>query len=251
MLTFLSCKSNGNGEKKSSLKDSKHPVETFKAPSYEGKTGKVIGVVKLIGDIPEMPTLQMGSDPACAKVKTKAETVLADAQGFLANTVVRVKPGTAPTQTSKAPVLVDQVDCLYRPRVQMALSGQDIRVSNSDKTFHNVHASKLESGKRQATDTILNQAQPEGAGAIDVPSLGEDVVKLKCDTHGWMTGFVVVSDNIFGSVSGAHGAFELEAPVGELQIQAWHEYFGVQTFEVTVSENQSSKLEIEFEVATQ
>lgn len=214
-----------------------------------GPSGSIQGRVTLSGDAPEMPTLQRGADPVCAEKEMKAETILVGDDGGLANVVVRVLPGTVDGWVPKEPVVVDQVDCMYRPRVQGAVRGQTLQVANSDPTMHNVHARTLEKGKRQGTETIVNRAQPAGIPPIQIPIEDQDVVKLKCDSHGWMAAYVVVSDNPYFAVSGDDGRFTLEGvPVGEHQVEAWHEFFGVKSGTVTVAEDGAATIDFGYDV---
>lgn len=213
----------------------------------EGPTGTVTGKVTLTGTAPEMPMLQRGADPVCAEKEMKAETVVVGDGGGLANVLVRIKPGTVPAWTPSEPVVVDQVDCMYRPRVQGGVTGQTIQITNSDPTMHNVHARRLELQKRQGTETIVNRAQPAGVPAIEIPIEDQEVVKLKCDSHGWMSAFVVVSDNPYFGVTDETGAFTIEGvPVGEHQFEAWHEFYGVKTGTATVAEDGSVTLDFSY-----
>jgi hypothetical protein len=202
----------------------------------------------LTGTPLEMPQLQRGSDPVCGKIAMKAETVLVDPHGGLANVVVRIAPGTVPPFTPPVPVVVDQRDCMYRPRVQAGVVGQTLEVRNDDDTAHNVNARRLVLGQRADRETLFNRAQPRGSAPVTTSlEPGVDVVKLKCDMHGWMQGFVVVSDNPYAAVSGADGTFAIEGvPVGHRTLQVWHEYYGLKTIEVDVVEGKTAEVAVAF-----
>ena len=201
----------------------------------EGPTGTIEGTITLTGDAPEMPLLRRGSDPTCDTGPMKAETISVGKDGGLANVLVRIKPGTVPGWAPDESVVVDQTNCMYRPRVQGGVRGQKVEVRNSDKTTHNVHARHLPLGKRQGIETIVNRAQP--AGVTMSFELGDEpVAKLKCDYHGWMQGYVVVSDNPYFAVTDADGVFKLEgAPAGPQTIETWHEYYGLKEANVDVA----------------
>ena len=212
-----------------------------------GPIGTIEGKIVLTGDAPEMPFLNRGSDPACDNGKLRAETITVDSKGGLANVVVRIKPGTVPAWTPSEPVVVDQTDCMYRPRVTGGVRGQTVKVLNSDKTTHNVHARHLPLGKRQAIATIINRAQP--AGIAMTFELGDQpVAKLKCDYHGWMQGYVVVSDNPYFAVTAADGSFKLEgAPAGPQTVEVWHEYYGLKELPVEVAADGSVTLDSSYD----
>lgn len=223
------------------------PKVESKAP--EGPTGSIKGVVTITGKTPEMPLLKRGSDPACDTGEMRAETILVDKEGGLANVVVRIKPGSVPAWLPSTPVIVDQKDCMYRPRVQGGVRGQTVEVRNDDPTTHNVHARHLPLGRRQGIETIMNRAQP--AGVKMSFELGEEpVAKLKCDYHGWMQGYVVVSDNPYFGVTSSKGAYVIkDVPVGTHSIELWHEFYGMKTGEVTVEEDGTATLDVSYDAA--
>ncbi len=221
------------------------PKPAAKKP--DGPVGVVEGTVTLTGEIPEMPLLRRGSDPACDNGELRAETIMANSDGGLANVLVRIKPGTVPAWTPSESILIDQTDCMYRPRVTGGVQGQTVEVHNSDTTTHNVHARHLPLGKRQGIETIVNRAQP--SGVVMSFELGDEpVAKLKCDYHGWMQGYVVVSDNPYFTVTGADGSFKLEgAPVGSQTIEFWHEYYGLKEAPAEIAADGSVTLDMSFD----
>lgn len=217
-----------------------------KAPA--GPTGTISGKVTLSGTPPEMPVLNRGSDSFCAQKEMRAETVVVGAGGALANTLVRVAPGAVPGWIPDQPAVVDQVDCMYRPRVQGAVRGQKLQVKNSDGTMHNVNARRLPWGERRDTETLFNRAQPKGSPPLEGAIRDADIMKLKCDSHGWMQGYVVVGDNPYHATSGGDGRFTIEkAPVGSYELQAWHEMYGIKTAKVTVEEGKTATVDFTYD----
>lgn len=213
-----------------------------------GPTGAITGRVTLTGTPPEMPALQRGSDPFCARKEMRAETVVVGAGGGLGNTLVRIAPGAAPAWVPSAPIVVDQSDCMYRPRVQGAVKGQVLKVKNSDGTMHNVNARRLPWGERRDTETLFNRGQPAGSPDLEGAIRDQDIMKLKCDSHGWMQGYVVVGDHPYHATSGADGAFTIaKAPAGTYDLQVWHEYYGIKTMPVTVAEGQSATVDVAYD----
>ena len=213
-----------------------------------GPTGTIRGTIKLAGAPPEMPLLQRGSDAFCAKKEMRAETVLVGAGGGLANALARIAPGAAPAWGPSTPVVVDQTDCMYRPRVQGAVKGQKLVVKNSDGTMHNVNARRLPWGERRDTETLFNRGQPAGSPDLEGAIRDQDIMKLKCDSHGWMQGYVVVNDHPYHATSGADGTFTIEkAPAGSYEVQVWHEYYGIKTAQVTVADGQAAAVDVTFD----
>ena len=64
------------------------------------------------------------------------------------------------------------------------------------------------------------------------------ILKLVCDTHAWMLGFVHIFDHPFFAATDVNGAFSIpNVPAGTYTVKAWHEDAGVRSQEVIVSEN--------------
>jgi hypothetical protein len=213
-----------------------------------GPTGTISGRIALTGSPPEMPVLQRGSDSFCAKKEMRAETVVVGADGGLQNVIVRIAAGSVPGWVPDEPVRVDQIDCMYRPRVQGGVRGQMLEIANSDQTAHNVNARRLPWGERRDNETLFNRGQPAGSPALKGPIRDDDILKLKCDSHGWMQGYVVVSDHPYHATSGEAGRFTIEgAPVGTHELQVWHEFYGIKSAVVTVEAGKTRSVDITYD----
>ena len=142
----------------------------------------------------------------------KEEEVVVGAGGGLKNVVVRITKGVSGRyDPPAAPAVVDQSACMYRPRVQGIVLGQPLQIKNSDQTLHNVHGYK-------GASTLFNQAEIPGQPPMTKQFTDADqIVKLKCDVHPWMTGYVLVSSHPFFAVTGDDGSFKITGrPGGQL-----------------------------------
>jgi hypothetical protein len=202
------------------------------AAATPGPTGNgtITGTVKLLGTPPEMQLTKRQADPYCAKTPMKDEEVVVGTGGTLKNVIVRITKGvTGRYDPPPTPAVVDQSACMYRPRVQGIQLGQPLQIKNSDQTLHNVHGYK-------GPSTLFNQAeipgQPPMTKQLNNP---DEIVKLKCDVHPWMTAYVLVSTNPFFAVTGEDGSFKIGGvPPGSYTVEAWHERFGAKSAEITV-----------------
>jgi len=71
------------------------------------------------------------------------------ADGAFANVLVNVDGSFPNTAVPTTPVVLNQKDCMYVPRVLGARTGQTLQVTNEDPTDHNVHSlSKAGNGFR-------------------------------------------------------------------------------------------------------
>jgi plastocyanin len=219
------------------------PVQLVPPPAPAGATGSIKGSVVFTGEVPALPKLRRDADPFCAKTEMVDETIVVNANGTLANVVVRIEPGSvaAAAPPPAEPAVLVQDNCMYRPRVQGVMAGQQVVIKNPDQTTHNVHAFELDAAGAEAT--LFNLAQPKGAGDIRKDTAGYHVMKFKCDVHPWMVGYIVVTDHPHFATTGDDGSFLLEnVPVGNHTVQAWHEHYGVRTAEVTVEKGATAEL---------
>ncbi len=220
----------------------------FSKPKPTGPVGIIKGTIKLTGEPPERKPLRRGSDPFCAKTEVLDETVIVGEGGGLQNVLVRIKPGGAPAFVPPETARVDQQDCMYRPRVQGAVVGGKLAINNVDQTSHNVHVRSQKWDDPSDDRQIFNRAQPAGTPAINTGFRDWEVVRLKCDSHSWMSGYIILSDNPFFATTDENGEFSIDqVPVGEVELQIWHELYGVKTVKVTVKDGSEAPVEVAFD----
>ncbi|HZS37993.1 MAG TPA: carboxypeptidase regulatory-like domain-containing protein [Polyangia bacterium] len=201
----------------------------------------VSGVVKFRGAAPARERVRMSADPYCQRVAGDSEEVIVNANGTLKNVIVRVlgAPAAAPPPTM---VSLAQDKCQYRPRVQAMVAGQELRIKNADPVLHNVHP-------YAGAVTLFNQAQVPGVSPDIVKVVSEPkLIKLKCDVHQWMTGWVRVHENALFAVTGDDGAFSIAGvPPGRYTLEAWHERYGTKRAELVVAAAPSPTIATAFE----
>lgn len=206
-------------------------------------TGSITGTVTWKGEVPVAAPFDRSSDPVCAATARGKDDVLVTG-GKLSDVVVRITAGAvAPATAPSAPVVISQSECMYAPRVSVAIAGQSLEVRNLDNTFHNVRGNRL-------AKVLWNLGQPKGAPPIvrdlKAAAVGE-VISLHCDVHPWMAAWVVVSDHAAFAVTGTDGAFTLRdlAP-GKYTVEAWHPTLGTRTAKVKVRKGKPAKLGFSF-----
>ena len=94
--------------------------------------GGIKGTVIFVGEAPDRPKLERKTDPYCAKTDKLSEDVVVT-NGKLKDVFVRIKsapPGAHPAPAT--PVVIDQHECMYTPRVVGMMAGQKLAVRNSD-----------------------------------------------------------------------------------------------------------------------
>lgn len=214
------------------------PAAAAPAAASPTEIGSIEGEVLFDGPAPELQPLKRGGDPVCNRGEAFDEAVLVK-NGKLSNVVVRLKdaPARPPPQE---PVVIDQLHCIYRPRVQGAMKGQSLQVKNSDGTIHNVHT-------YEGTKTWFNVAQPPRGKDLVRPIDREGVVRFACDVHPWMRAYVVLSTHPYFATTGEDGAFAIkDVPAGAYTLEAWHERYGAKTQQVAVEAGKPVKASFTF-----
>lgn len=218
----------------------KSAVPITAKPVVPAGTATIRGSVSFAGVAPELKPIPGAT---CHKdVKPAFDNALVvDAAGKVQNVIVYLKDGPN-VDLPAEPVVLDQVDCRYEPRVVAVRAGKVLRVKSSDPTIHNVHG--------------MCNANPQfnfgmtGAGETkDITfSLPEpSPVRMKCDVHPWMAGHVGVFDHPFFAVTGPDGTFQLkQVPAGTYTLVAWHERLGTSEQPITVVEGQPASAEFTF-----
>jgi hypothetical protein len=200
-------------------------------PAPPPAAGSIKGTVIFEGEAPDRKKLKRDTDPFCAKTEKLDEEIVVD-KGKLRDVLVRVKNGSVATaQPPATPVVIDQRECMYTPRVVGMIAGQKLEIRNSDGTFHNVRG--MLSGK-----LLWNKPHPKDEPPIKLdPSAAKagDVIEIVCDVHAWMKAWAVVQDHPYFAVTGPDGVFEITglAP-GTYTLEAWHPKLGLKTLTVKI-----------------
>ena len=216
-------------------------------PVDAATAGNIAGSVVFEGTAPSMDAIDMSSESVCAAKHASTpmiEEVVVNGNGTLANVFVYVKEGLESLQfPTPGAVLLDQNGCVYLPHVLGVMAGQDITIKNSDGLLHNINASPAE-------QRGFNTSQPVAMETTRAFGTAEVMVPLRCDVHGWMNAYVGVLDHPYHSVSNGSGAFSLSTlPPGDYVIEAWHERYGTQTQNVTVTTGQTAEVTFTFSLS--
>ena len=201
--------------------------------------GTITGKVIFTGAVPMKKIIPTKDAAVCGGVREEP-LILVGADQAVQNAVVylvEVAKGKAWAETGKTPEL-DQVKCRFEPAVQVMPAGM-LEIVNSDAVLHNTHGYY---GKR----TAFNLALPNQGQRIPTELKRAGEVRVDCDAHGWMEGWVYVVDNPYFAITGADGKFSIaDVPPGNYTLVTVQPYTGPIEQPVTVTEGQSADLTVE------
>jgi hypothetical protein len=205
--------------------------------------GTITGDVTFVDSPPKMAPVKVTKDQDYCGETLPDESYLVDANGGLKNVVVFVEPAQAaiPADPQKLN-MIENTGCRYAPRVIAMQKGERLRVKNNDPKLHIPHSYLNEK-------TVFMLSLPFKNTILDATQKIRDVgiLKLVCDTHAWMLGFVHVFDHPFFAVTDDKGAFSIpNVPAGTYTLKAWHEDAGVRSHEVVVAESGNVRVNFEF-----
>lgn len=215
--------------------DAPSTTKKKREPIDAANTGSVSGVVRWDGTPPEREFQKMLGDAWCLGQNEGGgylnDAVVTGADGALVNCFVQVVEGLDAWEIpdGEGEVALNQVDCLFEPKMVGLQLGQVLMVSNSDGTMHNVHT-KPDRNKEKNISIPANDTKPR-----EFDFKREEIIEVICDVHAWMRGFIGVVDHPFFAITDESGAWSIDGlPAGTYTLEAWHEKGGSERFEVTV-----------------
>ena len=182
------------------------------------------------GEPPKPREILVDKDIAACGKKLPDESLLVNAKGRgIANVVMWLQPGSDESQplvhpdlqrSTKEVTLVVK-NCRFEPHIQLARSTQTLVAINEDPIGHafrvdlsaNLPLGVLLAGRRE----IIAVLKKEESGAV----------RIMCNIHPWMHGFLFVRDSPYIAVSDASGKLTMpKLPAGKWTFRVWHERKG-------------------------
>ncbi len=202
--------------------------------------GTVSGQVLFHGTVPTRQIIPNKDVETCGGPREDALIDVGPGQG-VANTLVYLadvgkgKPWPAATKQR----LVNH-KCRFEPEMQVIRAG-DIDIVNKDPVLHNTHGYY---GRR----TAFNTALPNQDQSVTTELLKTGTVRVDCDAHGWMEGWIFVRDNPYYAVTGPDGKFSIaDVPPGTYKLVILQPYSKLIEQSVTVGSGKSGDLSFELE----
>jgi hypothetical protein len=201
--------------------------------------GTIEGKIVFNGDVETQKIIPTKDNDTCGGPREEALIDVGPDKGVHNAVVylVDVAKGKAWSVQAKPPELKN-VKCQFDPAVQVIRAGPLV-VTNTDPVLHNTHGYY---GKRTAFNLALpNQGQQLPA---ELPRAG--AVKVDCDAHGWMQGWIYVVDNPYYSITDSDGNFSIDdVPPGNYNLVAIQSFTGPVQQAVKVEAGNQTSLTIE------
>jgi plastocyanin len=202
--------------------------------------GAINGKVFFVGPTPAAKKLDITIDQYLCGTEKDAEDLLLSPQREIRNAVVWLEnpPANATWPAHAEKVEMDQKACAFVPRIVVVPAGGTVDFLNSDRLLHNIQATPK-------MNVSFNRTQPKGR-TIPVTFAKPEIVRINCNLHSWMTGWVVVAAHPLYAVTGTDGQFAFgNLPPGPYKLQVWHERLGTVPANVIVGDQQPARVTVE------
>ncbi len=201
--------------------------------------GSISGKVTYLGSVPTKKVIPTKDKKICGGIRDEAKILVDDDKGVQDAVVYlkKVAKGKAWEAPKETPKILNK-DCIFYPHVQVVRAG-DIDIVNEDPILHNTHGYY---GKR----TAFNLGLPNKGDSVTKKLKRPGKVRVDCDAHGWMLGWVYVADSPYYTLTSENGSFSIaDIPPGDYTLIATQEYTGDTETSVSIKAGEATEITIE------
>jgi len=209
--------------------------------------GTITGKLSFTGKDPAPKVYKISKDnDVCGTGNREIDFVRVN-DGALTDAVVylkKVKEGKAfPADMSDSKI--DQKGCEFKPFLQIMKNNSDWAAVNDDPVLHNIHTYEI---MGRAKKTVFNVSQPKPGTVTKLVKLKRgDAMKIECDAHDFMHGFVFSAKNPYAVIVGEDGTYTIDnVPAGKYKIIAWHGVLKNQKGKVEVKAGETATVDFSF-----
>jgi len=166
--------------------------------------------------------------------------------GALRNVVVYLDKVKTGKKFDKITAKVDQKGCAFLPFMSVMTNDSMFEATNSDPVLHNIHTYEI---MGRAKKTVMNVSQPkQGAVTKKKVKLKRGAgMKIECDAHDFMHGFVFVAKNPYYAIVAEDGTYTInDIPAGKYKVKAWHGTLGEKKGKANITAGGSATVDFTF-----
>ena len=211
--------------------------------------GSIVGMVAAGANAAQTKTFTISKDPEiCGEGTREVPFVRVNGDALLDAVVFlyKVKQGKAFPEDLHSLTLT-QEKCEFSPFLSVMANGGELTAVNHDHTLHNIHTYELIGKARR---TVFNVSQPTAGDTFTktIKLRRGNGIKIECDAHDFMHGFVFVARNPYFAVVDDNGGFEIgDIPPGTYKIRVWHGQLGeIKGGKVEVTEGGVTTVELSY-----
>jgi plastocyanin len=201
--------------------------------------GSIRGTVTFSGTPPVREPVVISKDQeVCGKTEKRDESLVVGDNRGVQNAVVSLMNIQRGKRFSTTKAILDQKDCRYAPHVLLVPAGE-VTFLNSDSILHNIHT-------HSSKNPPFTKQQPKFKKSIKEKFREPEVIKLTCDVHPWMSGWLVIQEHPYYAITDENGQFLLkDIPPGSYEIKVWHETLGEKVLPVRLLPEEELDLSLE------
>ena len=192
----------------------------------------IIGAVKFAGERPKLVPVKVSKDQDYCGETLPNDSYSIDSNSGFGNVVVYVESAPSVAADPKKLNVIENNGCRYLPRISGMQKGERLLIKNNDPKLHIPHSYLHDK-------TVFMLSLPFKNTALEATHKIREagILKLVCDTHAWMLGFMHVFDHPYFAVTDDQGRFTIpNLPSGSYTLKAWHEEAGIVSRQITVTE---------------
>ena len=209
-------------------------------PLLAGSTGSIKGQILFVGKLAQSRPVEMPDNykEKCGTKKSMEELVVSPDRG-IANAVVTLVDVKGKAISSAKNFVLDQTGCAFNPHLLIVPAGASVDILNNDGFLHNVHTYSTK-------NPPFNKAQPSSVKKISTTFSQPEIIRVGCDVHPWMSGWIVVTKHPHAVSTSPDGSFQFaEVPAGTHTLEVWHETLGKVKKQVVVEPGTETHVAIE------
>jgi hypothetical protein len=190
-----------------------------------GGAGLLAGRVVFTGPVPPLPPIEVLKDHEACGPLVPAEALVVSARTRGVRWAVVSVDGPPGPPAPPGELTLENRQCRFMPHVAALRVGDELAIVNADPVLHNLRAWIDGEARRQ----VFNVVQPTQGQVTRRTIKRPGVIRLTCDTHVHMSGYLVAFDHPWFAVTDAEGEFRLDdVPAGTWRVSVWHEGWAVE-----------------------